>query len=346
MSNVTSWTETEVNTFVQAWSEVETKYPTLRCPRGAPSFDSKLYALFSKRCAFSRSPTAVNRMKYRMRTFVLFVHQFDEERRQDGGRSWFDLSAAERELRRVMLPPKVRGLTSSVNQEAFARLMKMERVQRWLGEGHASVDEKLQQQDQVLQSGSSFLSPPSPNAGQEFVTPSNSTTLGTQQGSGNGEGQLSVAAPRCSHNSSCSSISSGGDDGLPAFVSGKDPPSTLPSPTEFRGKIQQSKTDPEIRGKIKHRDCSVLLENMMKLQDTKMRRAASKLRADIEREIQRSSEMLHSIISNQFEDPESSGDVAFMTKVLNMQRQQVCERFDEFEEKRNHDEAANRSLLG
>ncbi|POM65534.1 Hypothetical protein PHPALM_18732 [Phytophthora palmivora] len=115
---------------------------------------------------------------------------------------------------------------------------------------------------------------------------------------------------------------------------------------EFQGKSTTLSTDTKIRGKIKHRECGILLENMMKLQDKKMRRAVSRLRATVEDEIQRSSEMLHSIISNQFEDPNSSGDVAFMTKVLNMQKQQVCDRFNQFEEKRTHDEAANRALLG
>lgn len=132
MVNVNSWNETELDVLVQAWSEVEAKYPLMRGSRNAHTLHAKLYALFSKRSKFTRTPTALERVKYRLRNFALFVKKFDEGRRKDGGRLWFDLSVDEREQRRKMLPSKIRGLTSSVSRKAFATLLTMERAQRWL----------------------------------------------------------------------------------------------------------------------------------------------------------------------------------------------------------------------
>lgn len=108
--------------------------------------------------------------------------------------------------------------------------------------------------------------------------------------------------------------------------------------------VVNGKRDQEPQRTLKHRECNVLLENMVKLQNNKMRRAVKKLRADIEGEIQRSSEMLRSISSNQ-PDEEESEDAPFVSKVLDMQLQQVQDRFDQFEEKQNSEEAANRTLL-
>ncbi|KAI9993214.1 hypothetical protein PInf_015285 [Phytophthora infestans] len=271
MPNVTSWTEVEVNILIQTWAEVEAKYPLLRCPRGSVTLHSKMYALYSKRCPFVRSSTAVNRMKNHMRIFILFVHKFDESSRQRGERLWFDYNPKER---RANAPMRLRGLATTVNQKSYARLMTMERAQRWLV---GSSEENQQGDDGMLRSETRLMPP--------------------------------VSAGRASIGDELSLSS-------------------------------------EVSTPCTEQDCHILLENVMKLQDEKMRQAVSKLRADVADEVQRSSEMLLSIIRNQFEDAESSGDVAFVTKVLDMQTQQIQERFDQFQEKQTRQDAAHRALIG
>ncbi|OWZ08074.1 hypothetical protein PHMEG_00019444 [Phytophthora megakarya] len=338
MTNVISWTEAEIDILVQAWSEVDAKYPLLRCPRGAGTLHSKVFALYSKRCTFPRSSSAVNHTKHSIRNFVLFVHKFNEDRRKDGGREWFDLSDAEKKQFRPLLERRLWGLAFTIKQKTFARLMAMDRAHRWLGEVGSTNDRPSE--IQVLQAGSTTaLAQPI-----QLSPLSESSSLSTERNAEKGDEQVSFVTLR-SRSNSCSSQSSGDDGKALEFGTSKNLPRISPSATELLGKPKPVQDDSQICGKIKHRECGILLESMMQLQEKKMSRAVTKLRASIEDQIHRSSEMLNSIISNQFDDPGSSGDVAFMAKVLNMQKQQVCDRFDQFEENRAHEEAANRALL-
>ncbi|ETM01530.1 hypothetical protein L917_01907 [Phytophthora nicotianae] len=321
MPNVTSWTETEISVLIQTWAEVEAKYPILqRGSVGSVTIHSKMYALYSKRCPFARSSSAVNRAKNLLRIFVLFVHQFNEERRQKGERLWFDINVTER---RDAAPMKLRGLAVTVNQEAYARLMTMERARRWL----AATAEVKQERPRLTQLEAAGVS-----NGDELSLSSEASTPCTEQGADKSESRASIAAPQRSSSSSCSPSSLFGDDSELSCSSSSN--------------TTKSHKKPELPAKLKHRDCNILLESMMKLQAEKMRHAVTKLRTDIIGALQHSSEMLLSIISNQFEEPESSGDIAFVTKVLNMQKQQVRDRFDQFEEKQTRQEAENRALIG
>jgi hypothetical protein len=360
MRNVTSWTEPEVNVLVQAWSEVEAKYPSLRCQRGAGTLHSKLFALFSRRSTFARSSNALEHTKNQIRTFFLFVVKHDQERRKEGGRLWFDLSVQEREQRRKLVPRRARGLTTALSQDAFAALLKMERVQRWLGGVPAPAGE-LKPEAHDIRPDSSFLSPsqlelkpatrsPSASLVGSLSPISESNTASTEQDAEKWEEEPPAPARQRSDSSTCSLHSDSEDDGSPPAtprksVSTEDGSSSSATPRYERA-VKTTKTEDKLRLPPKHRECTILIENMMELQSKKVRRAASKLRADIEGEVQRSAEMLRSIISHQFEDPESSGDVAFVTKVLKMQQQQVSDRFDQFEEKRARDEDVTRGLLG
>ncbi|KAF4040883.1 hypothetical protein GN244_ATG06925 [Phytophthora infestans] len=329
MPNVTSWTEVEVNILIQTWAEVEAKYPLLRCPRGSVTLHSKMYALYSKRCPFVRSSTAVNRMKNHMRIFILFVHKFDESSRQRGERLWFDYNPKER---RANAPMRLRGLATTVSQKSYARLMTMERAQRWLV---GSSEESQQGDDGMLRSETRLMPPVSAgraSTGDELSLSSEVSTPCTEQGVDKGESHTFVEAPRHSRSSSYSPSSSFDEESEMSA-------SSIPKMANPREKFRKLEL-PE------HRDCHILLENVMKLQDEKMRQAVSKLRADVADEVQRSSEMLLSIIRNQFEDAESSGDVAFVTKVLDMQTQQIQERFDQFQEKQTRQDAAHRALIG
>ncbi|KAG6610948.1 uncharacterized protein IUM83_08125 [Phytophthora cinnamomi] len=356
MSNVTSWNETEIDILVQVWSEVEAKYPALRCSRGAGTLHAKLYAQFSKRCKFTRSSCAVNRAKNRLRIFALFVTKFNEDRRKEGERLWFELSVEEREQRRALLPANIRGLTTSVSQKTFATLLTMERAQRWLESAPADVKQVDDPMDD--RSTLSFLSslPPSPHLALPTEVPKDqddgehdlssmfeSTHPSTEQCAKEAEDQLSIGG---SESSLCSPLSSFGDDKSSKESNFKRfKPRVQVSPRTHTPEEKET-AGQEPQRKLKHRECNALLENMIKLQNKIMRRAESKLRADIEDEVQRSSEMLRSISSNQSdEDVEGNGDAAFVAKVLDMQLQQVQNRFDEFEEWQVREEAANRALL-
>ncbi|KAL3661539.1 hypothetical protein V7S43_013299 [Phytophthora oleae] len=321
MPNITSWTETEVNILVQAWSDMEAKNPWMIHSREASALHSKVYALFSKRCTFPRSTLAVKQMKNHLRNVVLFVHKFDEDRRKRGERIWYDLSLEER---RALAPAKLWCLALALNRKAYARLLTMERAQRWVGEGNAGKNDNQRDGGK-----GSFISPVSESSrpdsfDNEFTSLSASSTPSTEQGGDKGEGQLPAAMPQRAQFSPTSSVG----DGLFAAKS--------------HGESDESKDFPT---KLKHRDCNILLENMIKLQAKKMHKSMAKLRTDVEGDIQRSSEMLLSIINNQFEDTQSSGDVAFMTKVLGMQKQQITGQFERFEEKRTREEAATRALI-
>ncbi|KAE9040299.1 hypothetical protein PR003_g5372 [Phytophthora rubi] len=363
MKNINSWTEPEIDILVQTWSEVEAKYPLLRCPRGMGTLQAKIYALFSKRSSFSRSTIAVQNAQQHIRNFVLFVDQYDKDRQRDGGRLWYELTVNERERRRGLVPRRVRGLATALGRDAFAKLLKMERVQRWLGGGSSEgVNEQEQEAEaEAVPANSSFLSPrphsPQPKpattsleGASAFLSEANVPS--TEHETGKIEDDFHIPEPHCSDGSTCSLHSKSGDEGSPmstASTASQGAPSnpfTLSSAAKSQGKAKRVLTGPEVQSQLKHRDCNILLENMMELNNTKMRRAVSKLRADIEEEIQRTSEMLLSIIRQQFKDPKSSGDVAFVTKVLDMQRQQVHDRFDRFEEKRAKDEAECRALVG
>lgn len=285
MPNITSWTETEISLLVEAWSEMEAKYPWMVHPRQANALQSKVYAHFSKRCAYSRSALAVKQMKNRLRNIVMFVHKFNQDRRKRGERTWYDLSKEER---RALAPTKLWVSALALNRETYERLMSMDRAQRWVGDG---------------KSDNSFISP-------DFACPSlsGSSTPSTEQG---GEDKVPVAVAQHADIRPRSTFDHG--FGFPT--------------------------------KLKHRDCNILLDNMLKLQVKKMHQSMAKLREDIEGEIQTSCEMLLSIITNQFDDAQSRGDVAFMTKVLDMQKQQITDEFERFEDKRSRDEAASRALL-
>ncbi|KAJ8569242.1 hypothetical protein ON010_g6018 [Phytophthora cinnamomi] len=359
---VTSWTEHEIDTLVQAWSEVEAKYPLLRCPRGAGTLHAKVYALFSKRCSFTRSPNAVENAKQHIRNFFLFVVQYDRDRQKDGGRLWYDLSVDERERRRGLVPRRARGLTTALGRKAFAKLLKMERVQRWLGAGSDKEISEQERRGEAVQANASFLSPrlespqPSPITASLLSTavspPSGANTPCIEQDTENIEGRFHIPERHRSDSSTCSLQSKSSEECSPmstaSTASQSVPLKTLtrPAPAKNRGKPKKTTADLEVQSNLKHRDCNILLENMMELHNTKVRRAAGKLRADVEGEIQRSSEMLLSIISNQLKDPKSSGDVAFVTKVLTMQKRQVHDRFNRFEKKRAQDEAECRALVG
>ncbi|EGZ21788.1 hypothetical protein PHYSODRAFT_329696 [Phytophthora sojae] len=356
MACVLAWTKSEIDILVQAWSEVEAKYPSLRCPRGSGTLNTKVYALFSKRSRFSRSALAVKHTQQHIRNFVLFVDRYDKDRQKDGERRWYQLSVDEREQRRGLVPRRARGLTTALGRSAFAKLLKMERVQRWLGGGSG---EELQQQEQAEAASptSSFHSPRSESPESEFgaslthtCSPlSGDNTPGTEHDTERIEDHFQIPEPHNSDTSTCSLHSRSGDEDSPmstASTASQGVPLKRVSTAEKPGKVKKVKTDMEVQGKLKHRDCNILLENLMQLHNTKMRRAVGKLRADIEGEIQRSSEMLLSILSNQFKDPSRSGDVAFVTKVLGMQKQQVRDRFDRFEMKRAKDEAECRALVG
>ncbi|KAE9026159.1 hypothetical protein PF005_g3559 [Phytophthora fragariae] len=337
MSNVTSWTEAEIDILIQTWSEVEAKYPMLRCPRGSGTLHAKLYALFSKRCKFTRSSSAVNRMKFHLRSFALFVKKFNEERLKDGGRMWFELSADEREQHRPTLPPNIRGLTSSVSGKTFATLLMMERAQRWLGSTPTDV-EQLDDAKDARSDNSSLLSlPPSPHpeppisvAKEEddeegFSSPFESTSPSTEQHAKDEENTFFDS-------SSSSPMSIFDEDSWSKYTICK----TLSS--------EEKEEEPQRQSK--HRECNALLEKMIKLQNNKMRRAVNKLRAGIEGEILRNAGMLRSISSNQSGgDAEAIGDAAFVSKVLDMQLQQVQDRFDQFEEKQTSEEVVKRALL-
>ncbi|GMF15331.1 unnamed protein product [Phytophthora lilii] len=279
----------------------------------------------------------------------MFVHKFNEERRKDGGPLWFDLSVDEREQLRSIVPKRARGLTSSVSSKAFARVMTMERARRWVvGNNDSTKDQE--DNGENFQSGTSFLSPqsetstekstekqPVADASNERDSPrlSGSNTSSTEHDADRIEDKLPVPPASCSDKTT--------SNGVRGSVSKESTSVVLKSSSP---KPMYLKMNPDLRPKLKHRDCNILLENMMELQGIKIRRAASKLRSDLEGEIKRSSDMLHSIMSHQFEDPKSNGDVAFVTKVLSMQQQQVRDRFDQFEQKRISDEAALRGLLG
>lgn len=342
MSNVNCWTEAEVDILIQTWSEVEAKYPMLRCPRGAGTLHAKLYALFSKRSKFTRSSTAVNRMKFHLRSFALFVKTFNEERRKDGGRLWFELSAEERKQHRPILPPNIRRLALSVSEKAFATLLTMERAQRWLG----SVPTDVEQLDGVndARSDNSLLSslPPSPHPEPPISEPKDeeedeegfssrfeSTSPSTEQHAQDDEEKTFI--------DSCSSspMSIFDEDAWTKYTTCK----TLSSE-------EKEEEEEKPQRQSKHRECNALLEKMIKLQNNKMRRAVNKLRAGIEGEILRNAGMLRSISSNHSDgDAEANGDAAFVSKVLDMQLQQVRDRFDQFDQKQKSEEAAKRALL-
>ncbi|KAG7376605.1 hypothetical protein PHYPSEUDO_013044 [Phytophthora pseudosyringae] len=345
--NVTSWTESEITTLVQAWSEVEAKYPLLRCQRGTGTLHAKMYALFSRRSSFPRSSTAVEHAKQHIRGFVLFVINHDKERQQDGGRLWFDLSVGERNQRRRLVPRRSRGLTMAVSKETFVKLLKMERVQRWLGGNSTSVSKEEQGDAQDAPSNTSFLLPSNQSEQHEGGSSVHDLCPLTPKREQDGEEleeKFHIPVQDRSDTSTCSLGSDSDDDGSPMPSSSNPPPSDMLRLT--RGEKKKPTTGLELPFQLKHRDCNILLESMMELQNKKMRRAVSKLRADVEGEVERSSEMLLSIITNHFKDPGSSGDVAFVTKVLNMQKQQLQDRFDQFDAKRVRDEATNRALLG
>ncbi|GMF29600.1 unnamed protein product [Phytophthora fragariaefolia] len=339
MSNVTSWTETEINILVQAWSEVEAKYPSLRCPRGAGTLHAKLFSVFSKRCKFFRSSSAVNRTKNRLRNFTLFVRKYNEDRQKDGGRKWFDLSVDEREQRRKMLPAKIRGMTSSVSKKAFATLLTMDRAQRWLG-GNASADNENGNTNTTLNTSVVASLPPSPLSTamlKDQETSGEGISSLKELSSPSSEQQMNEVEDRLSaddyNSGSCSPLSVFDGDDLPTSKS--SPPKLQVSSTKSQKEIKKAKGS---QRQLKHRDCNVLLENMMKLQNKKIRRTVSKLRAEIEYEIQRSSGMLRSIISNHSEEAVDSDDAAFVRKVLDVQLEQVQDYFDQFDEERTNEE--------
>ncbi|KAL3661540.1 hypothetical protein V7S43_013300 [Phytophthora oleae] len=323
---VNSWTEKEINILVQAWSEVEGKNPLLRCERGMASLHTKMYALFSQRSRFPRSSLAVNHAKNHIRGFVLFVVKHDKERLKDGERLWFDLSLEERNQRRNLVPRRSRNMATALSKEAFAKLLKMERVQRWL-EGDTIVEAGKEQKEAQPSQPTKL----SKKRKADSVSNVRDFSPNKKQFVEELEGKPHVPVLERSDTSTCSLYSENDED------------SAFSSP-EREEKPQASGL--ELQSNLKHRDCYLLLENMMKLQVKKMHRAVDKLRANIEGEVQRSSEMLLSIISNQFDDPESSSDVTFVKKVFNMQQQQLRDRFDQFEEKRTREEADNRAILG
>ncbi|ETP25015.1 hypothetical protein F441_02064 [Phytophthora nicotianae CJ01A1] len=350
MPNVTSWTETEISAIIEAWSEVEAKYPLLTSERGKNNLHSKMYALYSRRVAFPRTPIAVLNCKQHIREFVLFVAKYDKERQEDGDRLWFELSVEERRQRRGLVPRRPRGLATSLSKEAFAKLLKMERVQRWLGGDTVPKVEDQREETQEAQFNTSFIAPEpdsdtklsfEPRAGAFGVTsvgdffplPASIAAQGEEL-----EEKSRVPVQDRSDTSTCSLYSN--DEASPQSTPESLIKSNMP---KVEGDTKKGKT--ELQPTLKHRDCNLLLEKMMKFQNKTKRRAVAKLRAEIEREIHRNSEMLLSIVSNQFEDPENSADVAFLTQVLNRLKQQVQDRFDQFDVERTRQEAANRALL-
>ncbi|KAG4055834.1 hypothetical protein PC123_g9082 [Phytophthora cactorum] len=353
MPNVTTWTETEINAVVDTWSEVEAQYPFLRNERGKSNLHAKMYALYSQRITFPRTSNAVQNCKQHIREFVLFVAKYDTERQKDGGRLWFDLSVRERDQRRGLVPRRPRGLATSLSKKAFAKLLQMERVQRWLGGNTVAKDEEQQEETQEVQFNTSFTSPVQPdpdtkpsfrpragsfgvlNVGDFFPLPESTAEQEDEL-----EEKSHVPVQDRSDTSTCS-LYSEDEDSLQSTPESL----TMPSTTRAEEDTKKSTTDLGLRPTLKHRDCKLLLEKMMEFQDKTKRRAVAKLRAEIESEIQRNSEMLMSIISDQFEDPESSEDVAVLTTVLNKQKQQVQDRFEQLEVERARDEAANRALL-
>ncbi|KAG1696413.1 hypothetical protein DVH05_018545 [Phytophthora capsici] len=331
--NVNSWTEKEINVLVQAWSEVEDKYPLLRCERGSGSLHTEMYALFSQRSSFPRSSLAVNHAKNHIRGFVLFVVKHDKERLKDGGRLWFDLSLEERRKRSNLVPRRSRGLTTALSKEAFGKLLEMERVQRWL-EGDAVVDEK-----EVVQAESNAkLSMKRKAKADSPVFPNKKQVVEEL------EEKSRFPVHERSDTSTCSLYSDNDQDSAVSTPEREQNPSV--SSASSTPEREEKSSALNLQANLKHRDCYLLLENMMELQVKKMHRAVSKLRAKIDSQVKRSSEMLLSIIRNQVEDPESSSDVAFVKKVFQMQQQQIRDRFDQFNEKRSREEAANRAILG
>lgn len=314
------WTETEISLLIQAWAEMDAMYPSTRCKRGTGTYLRKLHALFLRRTAVPRTTGGLKHMQYALRDFVLFVHQFDLDRKQDGGHLWFDMDETQRERYRAAVPFKSRGLTSVLGRETFSRLMQMERAQKWIG---AEPD------------NGETTAPPSP-----------------PEASSSGEPDQSSASPRLAFSphleveaSDAVALDAPEPQEQPSTPKGTQGPKAQPKAAATSVKPKQPKKRKKRRKQYKHRDCNILLESMMELQNKQMRQAFSKLRADVEAEVRRSSGMLKSIISNQLDDP-SGGDVAFVTSMLNKQSTKVKARFDQFEEHRTSAEAANRALVG
>ncbi|KAK1932353.1 hypothetical protein P3T76_012347 [Phytophthora citrophthora] len=351
--NVNSWTEKEISILVQAWSEVEEKYPLLICERGMGSLHSKMYALFSQRSTFPRSSLAVNHAKNHIRGFVLFVAKYDKERLKDGGRLWFDLSLEERKERHKLVPRRSRGLMTAMSKETFGKLLKMERVQRWL-DGDAVVGGQEQTQAEHVEPESKTKLP------MKRKTDSVSYTCGISPPVFPNKKQLveELEEKHCfpvqerSDTSTCSLYSDNDEDSAFSTPGREENPSpssmdsNKDAGSAFTTPEREEKLPVEFQSNVKHRDCYLLLENMMKLQVKKMHRSVSQLRAKIDSTVKQCSEMLISIIRNQFDDPESNSDVAFVKKVFNMQQQQIRDRFDQFKEKRTREEADNRAILG
>ncbi|KAF4040884.1 hypothetical protein GN244_ATG06926 [Phytophthora infestans] len=346
MPNVTSWTETEITAIIDSWSEVETKHPLLSSEHGKnrQNLHAKMYALYSQRIAYPRTSCSVQNCKQTIREFVLFVASYDKERLEDGGRLWFDLSFRERHQRRGLVPRRPRGLATSLNKEAYTKLLKMERAQRWLAGNSLAKIEEEHQETRGEQLKSSFISPVQPGLDSERRVGSfGVSTMGDFYPLPEAVADQEDAMEEKSH----SQVQDRSDTSTCSLYS-EDEDSLRSSTPESLIRVQDTKevkTDAGLRPSLKHRDCKLLLERMMAFQNRTKRRAVAKLRAGIESEIERNSEMLLSIVSSQSEDPESRKDVAFLTKVLSMQRQQVQDRFDQFEAERIHEEAANRALV-
>ncbi|OWZ08072.1 hypothetical protein PHMEG_00019442 [Phytophthora megakarya] len=309
-----------------------------------------MFALFSRRSSFPRSSVAVQNTKQHIRTFVLFVVKFDNERKRDGERFWFDLSVEERNLHRNLLPRRARGLTSAISKATFATLLKMERVQRWLI-GESPVVNEDKNAVQGIQQKTSFLVPfhrSSRKRADEKVSRTQKAVTFKTQGLSALPAFTPSHKPEEFEDKSHVPVQDRSDTSTCNLHSNSDDDSSLsPCKSDSATQVHEDIVKPKIGSpvKLKHQDCNILLEKMMELHNNKMRRAVSVLRADIEKYIQRNSEMLYSIISNQYETPENN-DVVFVRKVLNMLKQQIHDQFDQFEEKRAQDEAANRTLLG
>ncbi|RLN70384.1 hypothetical protein BBJ28_00018677 [Nothophytophthora sp. Chile5] len=305
------WTESEVTLLVQAWRQVATKWPPLQRRWEAGTFEDKVHTLLSQRSRFLHSPAAILRQQKRILEFGKLVHRFNEARRVEGGRLWFDLTTEERERVKPLAMTRLTLLTT-LNRESFATLVKMGVLTEPSLESPAPLgSQQVQDQapDASLHPQGSQSSPPAAIAHGAVLNQVNDASRG---------------GPRArSHKT---------------LQQERSPASSRPSGDQVEQGAARKR-----HPKAKHRECKDLLVSLMERQNKIFQRAVQDLRADLEGDIQRNAEMLRSIASDRFEGPGSSGDANFVARLLETKQRQVRDRFERFQEARARDGASNRA---
>ncbi|RLN68229.1 hypothetical protein BBJ28_00006038 [Nothophytophthora sp. Chile5] len=309
LSTKQPWTESEVTLLVRAWRQVDTKGPSLQRRWAAGRFEEKMHTLLSQRSRFLHSPASIHRQQMRILEFGKLVHRFNEARRAEGGRLWFDLTTEERERGKPLAMTRL-ALVTTLNRESFDTLVEMKVLMERGLESPAALDSQ-QAQDQApdtsLRPQCSQSSPPAAIAHSAVLNQGN---------------EASRERPRVrSHK---------------ALQQERSPASGRPS----GGQVKQGAARKR-HPKAKHRECKDLLVSLMEQQNKRFQRAVQNLRADIEGDIQRSAEMLRSVASDRFEGPGSSGDANFVARLLETKQRQVRGRFDRLQEAREREEASN-----